>query len=135
VPNITHCLTVRELASGAYFLAPDMNFFILNTKTHVSNHRSHKIVANKTYCAYYSLLQVDTDFERKNERDDVINAAPKTAFDRKATPRWVLNAIVTQISAALPTQRSSDQYASKRCVTVEDARAPRGSRRNDTRGR
>jgi hypothetical protein len=36
VPNITHCLTVRELASGAYFLAPDMNFFILNTKTLVS---------------------------------------------------------------------------------------------------
>ena len=51
------------------------------------------------------------------------------AFDIEATQRRVLNAVATQIPE-FPTQRSNDQYAARRRVTVENARSPQGSRDN-----
>jgi hypothetical protein len=96
---------------------------------------SHKIVADKTYCAYYFPLQVGSRLRAQVSATMSIPPLHKTAFDLEATQRWALNAIVTQASAEISTRRSNDRYAAKRRVTVEDARAPQRSRSNDTRGR
>jgi hypothetical protein len=109
-------------------------YFRYENSCFLRNHWSHKIVADKTYCAYYFSLQVGNRL-RAQVSATTIPPLHKTAFDFEATQRWALNAIVTQSSAELPTRRSNDRYAAKRRVTVEDARAPQRSRSNDTRGR
>ena len=100
-----------------------------------ANHPLHKIVADKTYCAYYFSLQVGNGLRAQVSATMSILPLHKTAFDLGATQRWALNAIVTQTSAELSTRRSNDRYAAKRRVTVEDARAPQRFRSDDTRGR
>jgi nucleoside recognition membrane protein YjiH len=94
----------------------------------LANYGSHKIVADKTYCAYYFSLQVGNRLRAQVSATMSIPPLHKTAFDREATQRWALNAIATQTSAELPTRRSNDRYVANRRVTVEDARAPQRSR-------
>ena len=90
----------------------------------LANYGSHKFVADKTYRAYYLLLQVGNRLRAQVSATMSIPPLHKTAFDREAAQRWALDAIVTQTSAELPTRRSNDQNAAKRRVTVEDARTP-----------
>jgi len=69
VLNIMRCHVRHEFFSFKY----------VNSCFFSKNHRSHKIVANKTYCAYCLLLQVDNRLERR-ERDDVNIPTPQASF-------------------------------------------------------
>jgi hypothetical protein len=92
----------------------------------LTKHRSHKIVAEKTYCAYYFSLQVDNRLRAQVSATMSIPPLHKTAFDLEAAQRWALNAIVTQTSAELSTRCSNDRYAAKRRVTVDEIREALG---------
>jgi hypothetical protein len=83
-------------------------YFKYENSCFLRNHRSHKIVADKTYCAYYFSLQVGNRLRAQVSATMSIPPLHKTAFDLEATQRWALNAIVTQTSAELPTHRSNE---------------------------
>jgi len=83
-------------------------YFKYENSCFLRNHRLHKIVADKTYCAYYFSLQVGNRLRAQVSATMSIPPLHKTAFDLEATQRWALNAIVTQTSAELPTHRSNE---------------------------
>jgi len=110
-----------------------MNFFILNMKIHVSCGITGRKKSSRIKLIARIIFFQGRQTSSASERDDVNTPLHKTAFDLEATQRRALNAIVTQTSAELPTQCSDHQYAAKRRVTAQDARAPQGSRNNDER--
>jgi hypothetical protein len=96
-------------ASGALFLhvRHEFCYFKYENSCFLLNHQSHKIVANKTYCAYYFSKQVDDRLRAQVSATMSILPLHKPAFDLEATQRRALNAIVTQTSVELPTHRSN----------------------------
>jgi hypothetical protein len=113
----------------------DMSFFVLNMEIQVSYQITGRIKSSpiKLIARIVFYCKSITD-SSASERDDVNTATSQNSFRSRSNPEMGVNAIVTQTSAELPTRVPMIDMQRRR-VTVEDARAPQGSRSNDTRGR